>query len=69
LDGRENAVRVTLSMGGAMFPGDITLHADRSRGIDRGGRDKTAHDLWTRANMNLRHSKDRGKNQISFGGE
>ncbi|HEU4334581.1 MAG TPA: GGDEF domain-containing protein [Candidatus Eisenbacteria bacterium] len=69
LDGRENAVRVTLSMGGAMFPGDVPIHLDRSRGLDRGGRDKAAHDLWTRANSNLRSSKDRGKNQVSFGGE
>lgn len=69
LDGRENAVRVTLSMGGAMFPGDVPIHLDRSRGLDRGGRDKAAHDLWTRANSNLRTSKDRGKNQVSFGGE
>jgi diguanylate cyclase (GGDEF)-like protein len=69
LDGRENAVRVTLSMGGAMFPGDVPIHLDRSRGLDRAGRDKAAHDLWTRANMNLRHSKERGKNLVSFGGE
>jgi GGDEF domain-containing protein len=69
LDGRENAVRVTISMGGAMFPGDVPLNLDRSRGLDRGGRDKVAHELWTRANMALRGSKDRGKNQIGFGGE
>ena len=69
LDGRENAVRVTLSMGGAMFPGDVPLHLDRSRGLDRAGRDKVGHELWTRANMNLRASKDRGKNQVGFAGE
>jgi len=69
LDGRENAVRVTLSMGGAMFPGDVSIQLDPSRGLDRTGRDKTAHDLWTRANMHLRQSKDRGKNQVSFGKE
>ena len=69
LDGRENAVRVTLSMGGAMFPADVTLALDRTRGLDAPGREKIAHELWTRANMNLRTAKERGKNQICYGGE
>jgi len=69
LDGRENAVRLTISLGGAMFPMDVPLNVDRTRGLDRGGREKLAHELWTRANMNLRISKERGKNQITYAGE
>ena len=69
LDGRENAVRLTMSLGGAMFPADVPLNIDRTRGLDRSGREKLAHELWTRANMNLRISKERGKNQITYAGE
>jgi diguanylate cyclase (GGDEF)-like protein len=69
MDGRESAVRVTLSLGGAMFPADVPVTWDRSRGLDRPGREKLAHELWTRANMNLRASKERGKNQATLGGE
>jgi diguanylate cyclase (GGDEF)-like protein len=69
LDGRENAVRVTLSMGGAMFPADVPVTWDRSRGLDHGSREKLAHELWTRANMHLRISKERGKNQVVYAGE
>ena len=69
LDGRENAVRLTMSLGGAMFPADVPLNVDRTRGLDRSGREKLAHELWTRANMNLRISKERGKNQITYAGE
>ena len=69
LDGREAAVRVTLSLGGAMFPADVPVTWDRSRGLDRPQREKLAHELWTRANMNLRVSKERGKNQATYGDE
>jgi diguanylate cyclase (GGDEF)-like protein len=69
LDGRENSVRLTMSLGGAMFPNDVPLNVDRSRGLERPARDKLAHDLWTRANMNLRLSKERGKNQVTYSGE
>jgi len=69
LDGRENAVRVTLSLGGAMFPSDVPVTWDRSRGLDHTSREKLAHELWTRANMHLRISKERGKNQVTFAGE
>ena len=69
LDGRENAVRLTISLGGAMFPTDVPLNVDRTRGLDRSGREKLAHELWTRANMNLRISKERGTNQIPYAGE
>src|SRR5258706_236051 len=61
LDGRENSVRLTMSLGGAMFPNDVPLNVDRSRGLERPARDKLAHELWTRANMNLRFAKERGK--------
>ena len=69
LDGRENSVRLTLSLGGAMFPSDVPMNIDRSRGLDRPARDKLAHELWTRANMNLRFSKERGKNQVTYSGD
>jgi diguanylate cyclase (GGDEF)-like protein len=69
LDGRENPVRLTMSLGGAMFPADVPLNVDRTRGLDRPGREKLAHELWTRANMNLRISKERGKNQVTYAGE
>jgi len=69
LDGRENSVRLTVSLGGSMFPNDVPLNVDRSRGMDRPARDKLAHDLWTRANMNLRYAKERGKNQVVYSGE
>ena len=69
LDGRENAVRVTLSLGGAMFPADVPVTWDRSRGLDTAQREKLAHELWTRANMNLRMAKERGKNQAVYSGE
>ncbi len=69
LDGRENTVRVTLSMGGAMFPADVPVTWDRSRGLDGPQREKLAHELWTRANMHLRISKERGKNQVIYTGE
>jgi hypothetical protein len=45
------------------------MSADRSRGLDRPARDKIGHDLWTRANMNLRVAKERGKNQVTYSGE
>ena len=35
LDGRENSVRLTMSLGGSMFPADVPLNVDRSRGLDR----------------------------------
>jgi hypothetical protein len=60
---------VTLSLGGAMFPTDVSVTWDRSRGLDHAGREKLAHELWTRANMHLRISKERGKNQVVFAGE
>jgi len=69
LDGRETTVRVSLSLGGAMFPADVPVTWDRSRGLDRGQREKLAHDLWTRANLHLRLSKERGKNQVTYAGE
>ncbi|HET9253030.1 MAG TPA: GGDEF domain-containing protein [Candidatus Eisenbacteria bacterium] len=69
LDGRDNTVRVTMSIGGAMFPADVPVTWDRSRGLDRPQREKLAHDLWTRANMNLRASKERGKNQVTYTGD
>ncbi|HEX7076914.1 MAG TPA: GGDEF domain-containing protein [Candidatus Eisenbacteria bacterium] len=69
LDGRENAVRLTVSLGGAMFPSDVPLNVDRSRGLDRAAREKLAHELWTRANMNLRIAKERGKNQVTYAGD
>ena len=69
LDGRENSVRLTMSLGGSMFPSDVPMSADRSRGLDRPARDKIGHDLWTRANMNLRVAKERGKNQVTYSGE
>jgi diguanylate cyclase (GGDEF)-like protein len=69
LDGKENSVRLTMSLGGAMFPNDVPLNVDRSRGMERPARDKLAHDLWTRANMNLRLAKERGKNQVTYTGE
>ncbi len=69
LDGRENTVRVTMSLGGAMFPADVPVTWDRSRGLDRDQREKLAHELWTRANMHLRFSKERGKNQVVYAGE
>src|SRR5262245_60330308 len=34
LDGRENSVRLTMSLGGAMFPNDVPLNVDRSRGLE-----------------------------------
>jgi len=67
LEGRENAVRVTMSFGGAMFPADVSLRVDRTRGLDAPGREKISHELWTRANMNLREAKSLGKNQAVFG--
>jgi diguanylate cyclase (GGDEF)-like protein len=66
LDGRETSVRVTLSLGGAMFPTDASVSLDRSRGLDVAGREKVAHELWTRANMNLRAAKMGGKNQVRY---
>ncbi len=69
LDGRENSVRLTMSLGGAMFPNDVPLNVDRSRGLERPARDKLAHELWTRANMNLRYAKERGRNQVTYSGE
>ena len=69
LDGRENTVRVTVSLGGAMFPADVPVTWDRSRGLDRPQREKLAHELWTRANMHLRIAKERGKNQVVYAGE
>jgi len=69
LDGRESPLRVTISVGGAMFPADVPVTWDRSRGLDRAQREKLAHELWTRANMNLRISKERGKNQVAYAGE
>ena len=69
LDGRENTVRVTVSIGGAMFPADVPVTWDRSRGLDQAQREKLAHELWTRANMHLRMAKERGKNQVVYAGE
>ena len=69
LEGRENAVRVTMSFGGAMFPADVSLRVDRTRGLDAEGREKIAHELWNRANMNLRSAKSSGKNQAVLGDE
>src|SRR5213594_2131782 len=69
LDGRENAVRVTMSLGGALFPADVPVTWDRSRGLDRPQREKLAHELWARANAHLRIAKERGKNQGVFAGE
>jgi diguanylate cyclase (GGDEF)-like protein len=69
LDGRETAVRVTVSLGGSMFPADVPVTWDRTRGLDHASREKLAHELWTRANMHLRMSKERGKNQAVFAGE
>jgi len=69
LDGRESTLRVTISIGGAMFPADVPVTWDRSRGLDRGQREKLAHELWTRANMHLRISKERGKNQVAYAGD
>ena len=69
LDGRESPLHITISIGGAMFPADVPVTWDRSRGLDRGQREKLAHELWTRANMNLRISKERGKNQVAYAGE
>ena len=37
LEGQENAVRVTMSLGGAMFPADVSLRVDRTRGPGRAG--------------------------------
>jgi diguanylate cyclase (GGDEF)-like protein len=67
LDGRETTVRVTVSMGGAMFPTDAPVSIDHSRGLDSAGREKVAHELWTRANMSLRAAKTSGKNQVRYG--
>src|SRR5882672_1309614 len=67
LEGKENAVRVTMSLGGAMFPADVSLRVDRTRGLDEAGREKISHELWTRANMNLRSAKSSGKNQVLLG--
>ena len=67
LEGHESAVRVTMSLGGAMFPGDVSLRVDRTRGLDAPGREKISHELWTRANMNLRQAKSLGKNQAVLG--
>jgi diguanylate cyclase (GGDEF)-like protein len=69
LDGRENAVRVTMSMGGAVFPQDVTLPVEASRGLDAQSREKLAHELWTRANMNLKLAKESGRNQVRIGGD
>ena len=69
LEGRENAVRATMSFGGAMFPADVSLRVDRTRGLDQEGREKIAHELWNRANMNLRTAKSSGKNQVMLGDE
>jgi diguanylate cyclase (GGDEF)-like protein len=69
LDGRENAVRVTMSMGGAAFPQDVTLPVEASRGLDAASREKLAHELWTRANMNLKLAKSSGKNQVRMSGD
>lgn len=67
LEGQESAVRVTMSLGGAMFPADVSLRVDRTRGLDAEGREKISHELWTRANMNLRQAKSLGKNQAVLG--
>jgi diguanylate cyclase (GGDEF)-like protein len=67
LEGTENAVRVTMSLGGAMFPADVSLRVDSTRGLDAAGREKISHELWTRANMNLRGAKSSGKNQVILG--
>src|SRR5436309_3970193 len=69
LEGRENAVRATMSFCGAMFPADVSLRVDRTRGLDQEGREKIAHELWNRANMNLRTAKSSGKNQVMLGDE
>jgi diguanylate cyclase (GGDEF)-like protein len=69
LDGRESTLRVTISVGGAMFPADVPVTWDRSRGLDRGQREKLAHELWNRANMHLRISKELGKNQVAYAGD
>jgi len=69
LDGRENAVRITMSLGGALFPADVPVTWDRSRGLDRPQREKLAHELWARANSHLRIAKERGKNLGVFAGE
>jgi hypothetical protein len=52
-----------------MFPADVPVTWDRSHGLDPGQREKLAHDLWTRANLHLRLSKERGKNQATYAGE
>ena len=67
LEGQESAVRVTMSLGGAMFPADVSLRVDRTRGLDAPGRETISHELWTRANMNLRQAKTLGKNQVVLG--
>ena len=67
LEGSENAVHVTMSLGGAMLPADVSMSADRARGLDAAGREKLSHELWTRANMNLREAKSAGKNQVVLG--
>lgn len=69
LDGRENTVRVTLSMGAAVFPQDVTLPVEASRGLDAASREKLAHELWTRANLCLKTAKDGGKNQVRLSEE
>jgi len=67
MEGRENAVRVTMSLGGAMFPADVGLGVDRTRGLDAVGREKISHELWNRANVNLRQAKSLGKNRVVYG--
>jgi len=67
LEGQESAVRVTMSLGGAMFPADVSVRVDRTRGLDAPDREKLGHELWTRANMNLRAAKSSGKNQVVLG--
>ena len=52
-----------------MFPADVSLRVDRTRGLDQEGREKIAHELWNRANMNLRTAKSSGKNQVMLGDE
>jgi diguanylate cyclase (GGDEF)-like protein len=68
LDGRQNTVRATLSMGGAMFPQDISVPGEAARGLDAAGREKLAHELWTRANLHLKLAKENGKNQVRMAG-
>src|SRR2546428_6532966 len=68
LDGRENTVHVTMSLGGALFPADVPVTWDRSRGLDRPHREKLAHQLSARANPHLRIPKERGKNQGGIAG-